>query len=70
IRVLFGECTGTLLVEVRKQDKEKFLALFEGLPLGRIGTVTEEKNLSAVLHGASVLDIPLSDLITSWNGTL
>jgi phosphoribosylformylglycinamidine synthase len=70
IRALFGECTGTLLVEVRKQDKEKFLALFDGLPFARIGSVTEERKFSAVLQGASVLDAPLSDLITSWNGTL
>lgn len=70
MRVLFGECTGTLLVEVRKQDKEKFLSLFEGLPLGWLGTVTEDKKLSTLVHGFSVLDLPLSDLLTSWNTTL
>jgi phosphoribosylformylglycinamidine synthase len=70
IRMLFGECTGTLLVEVRKQGKEKFLALFDGLPLAWIGTVTEEKKLSAVVRGSAALDVPLSDLITSWNTTL
>lgn len=67
VRVLFGECTGTLLVEVRKQDKDKFLSLFKDLPLAWLGTVTEEKVLSMFVHGFSVLDVPLFDLLTSWN---
>jgi len=70
LRVLFGESTGTLLVEVRKQDREKFLALFEGLPLEWIGTVTQDKNLSMSIHSSSVLAVPLSDLLTSWNTKL
>jgi len=70
IRVLFGECTGTFLVEVRKQDKEKFLSLFESLPLAWMGTVTAKKELSVLIHGFSVLDVPLSDLLTSWNTRL
>jgi phosphoribosylformylglycinamidine synthase len=70
VRVLFGECTGTLLVEVRKQDQEKFLSLFKDLPLAWLGTVTEEKVLSILIHGFSVLDVPLSALLTSWNTKL
>jgi len=69
-RALFGESTGTLLVEVRKQDREKFLALFEGLPLQQIGTVIENQTLSMSTHGSSVMDVPLSDLLTAWNRTL
>ncbi|HMB24123.1 MAG TPA: AIR synthase-related protein, partial [Anaerolineales bacterium] len=70
VRVLFGECTGTLLVEVRKPDKEKFLSMFKDLPLAWLGTVTEEKVLSMVVHGSSVLDVPLFDLLKSWNTKL
>ncbi len=70
IRVLFGECTGTLLVEVRKKDKKEFLLLFEGLPLQQIGTVTKDQRLSVLMYGSSVLDVPLSDLLTAWNTTL
>ncbi len=70
IRVLFGESTGTLLAEVRKQDKEKFLSLFEGLPLAWIGTVTEEKELSMLVHGSCVLNAPLSHLLAAWNAKL
>jgi phosphoribosylformylglycinamidine synthase len=69
-RVLFGESTGTLLVEVRKQDEEKFLSLFEGLPLQSIGTVVENQKLSMSIHGSPVLDVPLSDLLAAWNRTL
>jgi phosphoribosylformylglycinamidine synthase len=70
IRVLFGESTGTLLVEVRKQDKEKFLLAFKDLPLEWIGTVTSENKLTAFAHGFKVLDSPLTDLITAWNTPL
>jgi phosphoribosylformylglycinamidine synthase len=70
LRLLFGECTGTLLAEVRAQDKEKFLSLFAGLPLAWIGRVTEDPKLSMSIRGASILDVPLSDLIASWNTKL
>jgi phosphoribosylformylglycinamidine synthase len=69
IRVLFGESTGTLLVEVRRQDNEEFLTLFRGLPLNWIGTVTQESKLTVLAHGSTVLDIPLSDLIAAWKNT-
>jgi phosphoribosylformylglycinamidine synthase len=70
VRVLFGESTGTLLVEVRKQDKEKFLTLFKDLPLERIGTITADQTLSLTAQGAAALNVPLSDLLTSWNTNL
>jgi len=66
-RVLFGESTGTLLAEIRKQDKEEFLSLFDGLPLEWIGTVTQKSHLTVLIHGSNVLDVALVDLITAWN---
>lgn len=70
VRILFGECAGTLLVEVRKQDKGKFLSIFKELPLEWIGAVTETSSLNVFIHGFSVLDAPLSDLLAAWNKTL
>jgi len=70
VRVLFGESTGTLLVEVRKRDKEKILSMFNGLPCERIGIVVENENLSVSIHGFDILNMSLSDLITAWNTTL
>jgi phosphoribosylformylglycinamidine synthase II len=70
IRVLLGESTGTLLVEVRKQDKEIFLSLFKEFPLEWIGAVTENKDLTIFIHGFNVLNVSLSDLIAAWITTL
>lgn len=67
VRALFGESTGSLLAEIRKSDKEKVLALFGGLPLEWIGTVTQDNRLIAIVQGTHVLDAPLSDLIGAWN---
>lgn len=69
-RMLFGESTGTLLVEVRRQDRDKFLASFDGLPLAWLGTVTEDPTLSISTHGSPVLHVPISELLTAWNTTL
>jgi phosphoribosylformylglycinamidine synthase len=69
-RILFGETTGTLLVEVRKQDKDEFLKLFDQLPLTRIGTTTQNQSLIASFHNALILHVSLSDLISSWNRNL
>jgi hypothetical protein len=56
-----------LLAEIRKQDKEEFLSLFDGLPLEWIGTVTQKSHLTVLIHGSNVLDVALVDLITAWN---
>jgi phosphoribosylformylglycinamidine synthase len=66
-RLLFGETTGTLLVEVRPQDKPQFLSLFEGLPLAWIGRVTKENKLSIRIHGFEVLNLSIPDLVPAWS---
>jgi phosphoribosylformylglycinamidine synthase subunit PurSL len=70
VRVLFAESTGTLLVEVRRRDKEKFLSMFKDLPLEWIGTVTQANKLDVFIHGFNVLNVSLSDLIAAWNTPL
>ncbi len=67
VRVLFGEATGMLLVEVRKQDKDEFLKMFDQLPFMRIGTTTQNQNLIASSNNSIVLDVSLSDLINAWD---
>ena len=68
--VLFGESTGSLLVEVSPENKEKFLAKFQNLPLYSLGTVTTEPSLKANFHGFTALDASLSELIEAWNTPL
>ena len=67
VRVLFGESTGVLLVEVRKQGKDEFLKIFDKLPLMWIGTIMQEQILLTMFHGSIVLDISLSEIMTAWN---
>jgi len=70
ISVLFGETTGCLLVEVPPENKENFLNLFKNLPLYWLGTVTAKQTLTALFHGFTALDVPISKLIEAWNTVL
>ena len=67
VRVLFGESTGALLVEVPKQDKDEFLKIFDKLPLTWIGTIMQDQILHTSFHGSPVMDLSLSEIITAWN---
>jgi len=69
-RILFGESTGSLLVEVSTVNKEQFLKTFENLPLYWLGTVTEEQSLQAIFHGFNAMEVPVSQLIEAWNTPL
>jgi phosphoribosylformylglycinamidine synthase len=69
-RVLFGESTGSLLIEVLPANKEKFLEAFENLPLYWLGTVTNQQALIALFHGFTVLDISVVQLVEAWNTSL
>jgi phosphoribosylformylglycinamidine synthase len=70
IRVLFGESTGSLLVEVSPANKEKFLNTFKNLPYYLLGTTTEKQTLTALFHGFTVLNVPISKLVDAWNTPL
>jgi phosphoribosylformylglycinamidine synthase subunit PurSL len=67
MRTLFGETTGTLLLEVSEQNKNEFLKAFESLPLVPIGIVTQAQFLSVFMDGSLVLEAALPDIITAWN---
>ena len=41
--VLFSESPGRFIVTIAPENRAAFEALFAGLPLGKIGTVTGEK---------------------------
>jgi phosphoribosylformylglycinamidine synthase len=68
-RDLFGESSGTLLLEVRKGDESKLIKIFDDLPLVKIGTVTREKTLSAFIQGVNAMNVSLDELISAWNKT-
>ncbi|MBI5353162.1 MAG: phosphoribosylformylglycinamidine synthase subunit PurL [Chloroflexi bacterium] len=70
VRVLFGESTGSLLVEVSPANKEKFLNTFKGLPSYWLGKTTQETSLTALFHGFKALDVTVSQLVEAWNTPL
>jgi hypothetical protein len=57
------------LLEVRKGDESKLIKLFEDLPLVKIGTVTEDKTLTASIRGVNALTASIDELISAWNKT-
>ena len=69
VSVLFGETTGCLLVEISPKNKERFLNLFENLPIYWLGTVNAKQTLTALFHDFTALDVPISKLIEAWNTT-
>ena len=69
VSVLFGETTGCLLVETSPKNKERFLNLFENLPIYWLGTVNAKQTLTALFHDFTALDVPISKLIEAWNTT-
>jgi phosphoribosylformylglycinamidine synthase len=62
IRFLFGETTGSLLVEVRKQDEDAFAKHFANLPCLKIGEVTQTHTLSI-----NEINVTIDDLVAAWN---
>ncbi len=45
VRMLFGETTGCLLIEVPASQKDELFALFDRLPIQKIGKVIQETDL-------------------------
>ncbi len=62
VRFLFGETTGSLLVEVRKQDESEFVKYFANLPCVKIGEVMQTHTLSI-----NEINVTIDDLVTAWN---
>jgi phosphoribosylformylglycinamidine synthase II len=51
-KILYSESQGRLLVTVSQKDATRFASLFKGLPLGRIGRVTGQRDLMIRSTGA------------------
>ncbi|MBK9711502.1 MAG: phosphoribosylformylglycinamidine synthase subunit PurL [Kouleothrix sp.] len=68
--LLFSESPSRFLVEVRPADAAAFEAALAGLPIGRVGEVTDGGELSiAGLGGEELLRAGLADLKAAWQGT-
>ena len=70
LRVLFGESTGCLLVEVKPENSTEFETCFSGLPITRIGHVFGEPALAIHIEKDPLCSIPLPALVAAWNTPL
>ncbi len=70
LRLLFGETTGCLLVEVAPLQAAAFEAGFRDLPLRRLGRVAETPALTVSAGGSLLFRLPVSALLEAWNTSL
>jgi len=65
--LLFSESAGRFIVTIDPECKDRFEAIFQGLPCASIGRVTETTDLAVQgLNGESILSLPVSELKAAW----
>ncbi len=64
--ILFSESNSRFLVEMRKENTNRFAELFQGLPTARIGNTVKDKNLRISVGKRKVVDLPLLVLRKKW----
>jgi phosphoribosylformylglycinamidine synthase len=64
--LLFSESNGRLLLEVSPENGASVEALFAGVPLARIGTVSGDGRLDVRGEEGNVISLPLSDIERAW----
>ena len=70
-QVLFSESCGRFLVTVPQKDFKEFQGIFDGLPYGLVGEVTENPELVITgKDGQELLRESISSLRESWKGNL
>lgn len=69
LRALFGETAGCLLVEVTPKNRQTFESCFLHLPLVQIGTVESEQSMTVSCGGESLMNVPISLMLTAWQGS-
>ncbi|WP_435017176.1 phosphoribosylformylglycinamidine synthase subunit PurL [Tundrisphaera sp. TA3] len=69
--LLFSESPTRFLLEVRPESAQEVTALFDRLPLGRIGEVIAEPRLVVMAQsGSALIDAPISELKAAWQAPL
>jgi phosphoribosylformylglycinamidine synthase len=66
IVALFSESNGRMLVEVRPDHCALFEACLNGLPVRRIGVVTDGPRLSITTRERELISLPVDDLVRAW----
>ncbi len=63
---LFSESNGRLLLEVAPEQAQALEGLFEGEPLVRLGTVTEEPTIRIDRNGDVLIHVPVEAAVLAW----
>jgi phosphoribosylformylglycinamidine synthase len=64
--ILFSESNSRFLVEIRKENTDRFTELFQNLPIARIGHTVKDKHLGISVGNRKVVDLPLMILKKKW----
>ena len=64
--ILFSESNTRFLVEIRKESVDRFVKLFNGLPIARIGNTVKENHLKIFVGKKKIVDLPLLILQKKW----
>jgi phosphoribosylformylglycinamidine synthase II len=64
--LLYSESTTRFLVETTPETAAKLEALFQGLPITKIGKTTEAKRVQAGLGGKQILEADCAELKAAW----
>ena len=68
--ILFGESNSRFLIEVDRNESEQFEAVFEGLPIARIGDVNDSASLQLRDGSESLIDCAWNELKDAWQAPL
>lgn len=69
--ILFSESNTRFIVEVEKKKKKEFENSLEGIPLGLIGCISEDKFLKIYgLEGKKIIDLDIYTLKEAWQRPL
>jgi phosphoribosylformylglycinamidine synthase len=64
--ILFSESNTRFLVEICKESVDRFVELFHGLPIARIGNTVKDKHLRIFVGKRKIVDLPLLILRKKW----
>lgn len=68
--ILFSESNTRFVVEVAPEDEGKILELFNGLPISKIGEVSDDKNLKFLFKGKELIFGELNELKKVYKSTM
>lgn len=64
--IIFSESNSRFLVEITKENAQKLVAIFEDLPITRIGQTKKEKKLTIFAGKKILIDLPFTQIKAKW----